>query len=160
MAIQSGGGDADMACLLSLGHQRIWRCCLLSRVLLACLTFSNTTLALCFVFITVGLTTKLTTWLHGIVFLEMLTVTQPVRTLPAYEDVSKSFRTGRLEQELQMVQLSATKCSCIAILCISLASFAAITICVASQRVFIVVSVYFVIDSIRKLLDTPSYMGT
>jgi hypothetical protein len=32
-------------------------------------------------------------------------------------------------------------------------------LCVASQRVFIVivVSVYFVIDSVRKLLDTPSY---
>jgi len=26
-----------------------------------------------------------------------------------------------------------------------------------SQRVFIVVSVYFVIDLVRKLLDTPSY---
>jgi hypothetical protein len=35
-------------------------------------------------------------------------------------------------------------------------SFAAITLCVASQRGFIVVSVYFVIDSVRKLLDTPS----
>jgi len=35
-------------------------------------------------------------------------------------------------------------------------SFAAITICVASQRVFIVISVYFVIDSVRKLLDKPS----
>jgi hypothetical protein len=35
-------------------------------------------------------------------------------------------------------------------------SFAAITLCVASQRVFVVV-VYFVIDSVRKLLDTPSY---
>jgi hypothetical protein len=33
-------------------------------------------------------------------------------------------------------------------------SFAAITLCIASQRVFIVV-VYFVIDSVRKLLDTP-----
>jgi hypothetical protein len=33
--------------------------------------------------------------------------------------------------------------------------FTAITLCVASQRVFIVV--YFVIDSVRKLLDTPSY---
>jgi hypothetical protein len=33
-----------------------------------------------------------------------------------YEGVSKSFRTGRLERELQMVQLSATRCSCIAIL--------------------------------------------
>jgi hypothetical protein len=37
-------------------------------------------------------------------------------------------------------------------------SFAAITLCVASQRVFIVVRVYFVVDSIRKLLDTPSYI--
>jgi hypothetical protein len=33
-----------------------------------------------------------------------------------YEDVSKSFRTGRLERELQMVQLSATRYNCIAIL--------------------------------------------
>jgi hypothetical protein len=36
--------------------------------------------------------------------------------LVLYEDVSKGFRTGRLERELQMVELSATKCSCIAIL--------------------------------------------
>jgi hypothetical protein len=34
-------------------------------------------------------------------------------------------------------------------------SFAAITLCVASQRVFVVVVVYFVIDPVRKLLDTP-----
>jgi hypothetical protein len=33
-------------------------------------------------------------------------------------------------------------------------SFAAITLCFVSQLVFIVV--YFVIDSVRKLLDTPS----
>jgi hypothetical protein len=32
-----------------------------------------------------------------------------------------------------------------------------ITLRVASQRMLIVVSVYFVIDSVRKLLDTPSY---
>jgi hypothetical protein len=38
-------------------------------------------------------------------------------------------------------------------------SFAAITLCVASQRVFIVVVVvYFVIDSVRKLLDTPLHV--
>jgi hypothetical protein len=37
-------------------------------------------------------------------------------------------------------------------------SFAAITLCVASQRMFIVVSVYFVVDSFRKLMDTPSYI--
>jgi hypothetical protein len=35
-------------------------------------------------------------------------------------------------------------------------SFAAINLCVASQRVFIVVVVYFVIDSVRKLFGTPS----
>jgi len=34
-------------------------------------------------------------------------------------------------------------------------SFATITLCVASQRVFVVV--YFVIDSVRKLLDTHAY---
>jgi hypothetical protein len=62
-----------------------------------------------------------------------------------------------LQRELQMVQLSATGCSYIAILWVSLVSFVAITLCVASQWVFIVVSVYFVIDSVRKLLDTPSY---
>jgi hypothetical protein len=56
--------------------------------------------------------------------------------LPAhYEGVSKTFRTGRLERELQMVQISATSCSCIAILWVSLVSFAAITLCYASQRV-------------------------
>jgi hypothetical protein len=74
----------------------------------------------------------------------------------AREGVSKSFRTVRLEWEMQMVQLSATRCSCSAILWVSLVSFAATTLCVASQRVFIVVGVYFVIDSVRKLLDTPS----
>jgi hypothetical protein len=61
------------------------------------------------------------------------------------------------ERELQMVQLSATRCSWITILWVSLVSFASITLCVASQRVFIVV-VYFVIDSVRKLLDIPSYI--
>jgi hypothetical protein len=77
-----------------------------------------------------------------------------------YQGVSKSFQTGRVERELQIVQLSATRCSYIAILWVSLVSFAAITLCVASQRVFIVVVVvvvYFVINSVRKLLDTPSY---
>jgi hypothetical protein len=71
-----------------------------------------------------------------------------------YEGESKSFRTSRLERELQMVQLSATRRSCIAILWVSLVSFAAVTLCVASQWVFIVV--YFVIASVRKLLDIPS----
>jgi hypothetical protein len=40
---------------------------------------------------------------------------------------------------------------------VSLVSFAAIILCVASQRVFIVVLVYVVIGSVWKLFDTPSY---
>jgi hypothetical protein len=56
--------------------------------------------------------------------------------------------------ELQMEQLSATRCSCITILWLSLVSFPAVTLCVASQRVIPKVSVHFVIDSVRKLLDT------
>jgi len=36
--------------------------------------------------------------------------------------------------------------------------FAVITLCVAPQRVVPKVSVYFVIDSVRKLLGTPSYI--
>jgi hypothetical protein len=47
-----------------------------------------------------------------------------------YDGISKSFRTGRLERELQMVQLSATRCSCMVILWVSLVNFAAITFCV------------------------------
>jgi len=39
-----------------------------------------------------------------------------------YESVSKSFRTGHLERDLQMLQLSATRCSCIAILWVILVS--------------------------------------
>jgi len=35
-------------------------------------------------------------------------------------------------------------------------SFAALSFCVASQLAFVVV--YFVIDSVRKLLDIPSYI--
>jgi hypothetical protein len=64
------------------------------------------------------------------------------RRKSVYEGVSRSFRTGRLEQELQILHLSSTMCCCIVSLWVSLASFAAITLCVASQRVFIVV--YFV----------------
>jgi hypothetical protein len=39
-------------------------------------------------------------------------------------------------------------------------SFADITLYVALQRVFVIVSVYFVIDSVRKRLDTPSYIAS
>jgi len=64
-------------------------------------------------------------------------------------NVCKRSRTG-LKQELSIIQLSNTRCSCIAVLC-----FAAINLCVTSQRLFSDVSVYFFIDSVRKLLDTP-----
>jgi hypothetical protein len=36
--------------------------------------------------------------------------TETRKGIPPYDGVTKSFRTGRLEQELQMVQLSATRC--------------------------------------------------
>jgi hypothetical protein len=73
-----------------------------------------------------------------------------------YEGVSKSFRTGRLEREPQMAQPSATRFSC-TILWVSLVSFAAITLCVASHRVITKANKrIFRYDSVRKLLDTPS----
>jgi hypothetical protein len=78
------------------------------------------------------------------------------RWIASYDGVSKSFWTGCLEWELQMVQLSATRC-CITILWVSLVSFATTTFYVASQWVFVVVD--FVIDSVQKLLDTPLYRG-
>jgi hypothetical protein len=85
-----------------------------------------------------------------------------------YEGVSKSFRTGRLERELQIVQLSATRCSCIAILWVSLATFAAITLCVASERVFVVLLFrllstqsghFWIYPRITSKIDTKSSMN-
>jgi hypothetical protein len=63
-----------------------------------------------------------------------------------------------------MVQLSATRYSYIAILWVSLMSSAAMTLCVASQLVFLLLLLlllllsFFVIDSFRKLFYTPSYI--
>jgi len=57
-----------------------------------------------------------------------------------------------------MVQFFATRRSCITILCVSLLSFAAIILCVASQRVTPNLNVCIFIDSVRELLDTPSYI--
>jgi hypothetical protein len=59
-----------------------------------------------------------------------------------------------------MVQLSATRCSSVGILWVSLVSFAAITLSVASQQVIPKVSVYLVTGSVRKLLRTPFYSWT
>jgi hypothetical protein len=55
-------------------------------------------------------------------------------TRSIYEGLSKSFRTGRLEREMRMVQLSATTRSSIASLWVSLVSFTAITLCVKSRE--------------------------
>jgi hypothetical protein len=71
--------------------------------------------------------------------------------------VSENLRTGCLERELQTVQLSTTRCSCIATLWVSVVSFAAITLWTGQQRVTPKVSVHFFIDSVRKLLDSHSY---
>jgi hypothetical protein len=60
-------------------------------------------------------------------------------------------------ENCKMVELSATRCSYIAILWVSLMRSAAMTIYVASQRVIPNMSVYFFIDSVRKLLVTLSY---
>jgi hypothetical protein len=45
-------------------------------------------------------------------------------------------------ENCKMVQLFASRCNCIAILWDSLVSFTAVTLCVASQRVFVVVVVF------------------
>jgi hypothetical protein len=50
---------------------------------------------------------------------------------------NQNFRTGRLGRELKIVQLSATRCSCTAILWVSLVSFAAITfLCCFSTSIY------------------------
>jgi hypothetical protein len=76
----------------------------------------------------------------------------PKRICHTYEDVTKSFRTGRLERELQIVQLSATRRNCITILWVSLVTFIVITLCCFSTSI----CCSFFIDSVRKLLDTLS----
>jgi hypothetical protein len=58
-----------------------------------------------------------------------------------------------------MVQLSATRCSCIAILLVSLVNFTAIILYVASQQVFIVVSVYFVMTQSGNFWIHPCKMN-
>jgi hypothetical protein len=96
-------------------------------------------------------------WTNNSTFIYFRKENRPIKW--AYESVTKSFRTGHLERELQMVQLSANRCSCIAILWVSLVSFAAISLYVASQRVIPKASIYFIIDSVPKLFGTPSYIG-
>jgi hypothetical protein len=80
----------------------------------------------------------------------------PLYCLWTYESVSISSRTGRLERELQMVELSATGCSCIAILWVSLMSFAAVTpLCCFLTSVYCCKRI-FRYDSVRILLYTSS----
>jgi hypothetical protein len=75
-----------------------------------------------------------------------------------YEGLSKIFRTGSLEQDLQTVQLSATRCNCIAILWVSLVSFVAKPFVLLLNEclllLLLLLLLLFVIDSVRQLLDT------
>jgi hypothetical protein len=80
-----------------------------------------------------------------------------VGSMPSYKRIPYRNNASKIKRILQMVQLSATRCSFIAILWASLVNFAAITLCVASQRAIPKVSIYFVIDSVRIRLETPSY---
>jgi hypothetical protein len=76
--------------------------------------------------------------------------------LSKYDGVSKSFRTGCLERELQMMHLSATRCSCIAMSQSS--EFCRHNpLCCYSASVYCYKRI-FRYDSVRKLLDTPSYI--
>jgi hypothetical protein len=59
-----------------------------------------------------------------------------------------------------MLRLSATWCSCIVILRISLVSFAAITLYVASQRVFFVVVVVVVVVVVHYRLSMETFVYT
>jgi hypothetical protein len=73
--------------------------------------------------------------------------------LNTYEGISKSFRLAAWSKWHSSLSLGAVVSL---FFWVSLVSFAAITLCVASQQAFTVV-VYFVMDLVRKLLVTPSY---
>jgi len=51
----------------------------------------------------------------GVCVLSLLTIPRNAEQM-VHEGASKSFQTGHLEQELQMVQISATRCGSIIIL--------------------------------------------
>jgi hypothetical protein len=70
--------------------------------------------------------------------------------------------SGRPSEARTANGTAVTRCSCFVILWVALVSFAAITLCVASQRVFIIV-VYFVMTQsgnfwIHPHISTPSYI--
>jgi len=70
----------------------------------------------------------------------------------------KVSRLAAWSQNCQWYQLSATRWSCIAILGVSLVSFAAIFLCVASQRVLVVVLSISLSAQSGNFWITPSYM--
>jgi len=67
--------------------------------------------------------------------------------LKVYEGVSKIFRIGHLEGELQMVQFPATRFSCVAIL--------RVTFVLVLNKCLLLLF----ISLVRELLDTPSYIS-
>jgi len=76
--------------------------------------------------------------------------------MTVYKGVSKKFPGWPPGVRTENGTALCHQCNYITILWVNLVSFATITLCIASQLVFIVVAaVYFVIDSVQKLLDTP-----
>jgi hypothetical protein len=75
----------------------------------------------------------------------------------SYEGVYKSFRTGRLERELQVVQLFATRCSCIAIMWVSSSEFCHHKLLYCFSTTVYFCCCLFRYDSVRELFGTPSY---
>jgi hypothetical protein len=70
--------------------------------------------------------------------------------------MSKNFRTDHLKRELQMVHLSATRCSCFAILWVSLANSSVLTHCYFSS-VYFCCCCLFRYGHSPEVLDTPAY---
>jgi hypothetical protein len=73
-----------------------------------------------------------------------------------YEGASKNLRIGRLERGQQMVQLSATMYSCIAIVSQYSEFCPHNPLCHFSMSVYYCCLFHY--DSVRKLLDIPSYV--
>jgi hypothetical protein len=84
----------------------------------------------------------------------------PTMSVTTYEGVSKSFWTSRLKRELQMVQFSATRWNCIAILWLSLVSFAAMTICVESRDSSVVIALGYGLHDRNSRVRFPAGLGT
>jgi len=82
----------------------------------------------------------------------------PSSFIRLYEGVPKSFRTGRLERELQMIQLSVTRCSLYSYFVSQSSEFCRHNPLCRLSTSFYCCRRIFRCDSVRKLLDKPSYV--